>query len=150
MATLTYFVALPFYRNQEGEFRAGEAQECRTAAAAIQRAENMAQLSAGAIAFSRTGDLSTGEFEAAEVLRQFGEVPSDDLLRGYEDPELSLEDLVELLGISQPLVVRRMDTRDLPSRYIGAARSARLGDALALKEKIDAERRSMRETAQFF
>lgn len=84
MATLTYFVALSFNRQAEGELVAGEARECPSAQAAIHLARRMATASAGAIAFSRTGDPSTGEFEAAEILRQFGEVPPDHLLRGYD------------------------------------------------------------------
>ena len=36
-----------------------------------------------AVAFSRTGDPSVGEFEDAVVIERFGEVPSiDDLLAG--------------------------------------------------------------------
>ena len=34
---------------------------------------------AGALAFSRTGDLATGEFGAAEILSQAGEVDLDAL-----------------------------------------------------------------------
>jgi hypothetical protein len=84
MAALTYFVVLPFDRQGEGELMAGVAQECPSAQAAIFRARRMARRSAGAIAFLRTGNPSTGEFEAAEVLGEFGEVPPDHLLRGYE------------------------------------------------------------------
>lgn len=41
----------------------------------------MAENAAGAVAFSRSGDPATGEFEDAVILREFGEVPSlDDLL----------------------------------------------------------------------
>jgi hypothetical protein len=84
MAALTYFVALPFDRQGGGELIAGDAQECKSAQAAIFRARRMAKGRAGAIAFSRTGNPSTGEFEAAEVLSEFGDVPPDHLLRGYE------------------------------------------------------------------
>jgi hypothetical protein len=43
------------------------------------RAERLARIEGhiGAVAFSRTGDLSSGEFGDAIVLRSFGEVPSD-------------------------------------------------------------------------
>jgi len=85
MAALTYFVALRFDRQAEEEPLAGEAQECPSAKAAIYRAQRMAAVSAGAIAFSRTGDPTTGEFEAAVILRIFGEVPPDHLLRGYDE-----------------------------------------------------------------
>jgi hypothetical protein len=43
----------------------------------------VARTSAGALAFSRSGDPNIGAFEDAVVLREFGEVPSlDDLLSG--------------------------------------------------------------------
>ena len=83
MARVTYFVAMPFVRNDEGELVAGEAQDRRSAAAAESAARRMAETAAGAVAFSRTGDPATGEFEDAAVLREFGEVPSlEDLLTG--------------------------------------------------------------------
>jgi hypothetical protein len=80
----TYYVALPFDRNDEGDLAAGKAQECRTSTAAIRRARSMVAVHAGAVAFFRTGDPKTGEFEPAEVLKSFGEVPAKDALMGYE------------------------------------------------------------------
>ena len=74
MANVTYFVALPFDRNEEGELVAGEAQDRQSAGAAESAARRMAGTSAGAVAFSRTGDPATGKFEDAIVLREFGEV----------------------------------------------------------------------------
>jgi hypothetical protein len=84
VAEVIYYVALPFVRNDEGELVAGEAQECQTSTAAIRRAQSMAAVHAGAIAFARAGDPKTGEFEPAEVLKSFGEVPAEDALMGYE------------------------------------------------------------------
>ena len=81
MATVTYFVALPFVRNEEGALVAGEAQERQSAGAAESAARRMAETSAGAVAFSRKGDPATGEFEDAVVLREFGEV-----VRVSDDP----------------------------------------------------------------
>lgn len=78
---VTYFVAMPFVRNEEGELVAGEAQDRQSAGAAESAARRMAETAAGAVAFSRTGDPATGEFEDAVIIREFGEVPSlDDLL----------------------------------------------------------------------
>jgi len=37
----------------------------------------LATKNAGAVAFSRQGDPATGDFEPAEVLEKFGELPSD-------------------------------------------------------------------------
>ena len=80
---VTYYVALPFVRTEEGELVPGEAQDRQTASAAVEAARRMAATSAGAVAFSRTGDPATGDFEDAVVIREFGEVPSvEELLSG--------------------------------------------------------------------
>ena len=73
---VTYYVALPFVWNEEGELVPGEAQDRQSASAAESLARKLALTSAGAVAFSRTGEPATGEFEDAVVLRTFGEVPS--------------------------------------------------------------------------
>jgi hypothetical protein len=84
MASIEYFVALPFDLTDEGDLVAGEAQECQTSSSAIRRAQNMSVVHAGAIAFSRTGDPKTGEFEPAKVIKCFGDVPAENVLMGYE------------------------------------------------------------------
>jgi hypothetical protein len=55
MAHVTYYVALPFMRDESGEMIAGNAEECQSAATALRRAEMMSRIpgSIGAIAFSR-------------------------------------------------------------------------------------------------
>jgi hypothetical protein len=77
--TVTYFVALPFIRAENGTAVPGEATECRNTGAAILRAEILSRIqgNVGAIAFSRTGDPDVGKFEDAVVLKKFGEVPTD-------------------------------------------------------------------------
>ncbi|HKS18667.1 MAG TPA: hypothetical protein VJS63_05595 [Bradyrhizobium sp.] len=79
MADVTYYVALPFLRDDAGEPVAGAAEECQSATAALRRAEMMSRLpgSIGAVAFSRTGDPLMGEFGDAHLLRRFGNVPED-------------------------------------------------------------------------
>ena len=79
MASVTYYVALPFMRDESGEMIAGNAEECQSATTALRRAETMSRLpgSIGAIAFSRTGDPMIGEFGDAHLLRRFGNVPDD-------------------------------------------------------------------------
>ena len=47
MANVTYFVALPFVRNEEGELVAGEAQGRQSAGAAESAARRMAETAAG-------------------------------------------------------------------------------------------------------
>ncbi|WP_027579702.1 hypothetical protein [Bradyrhizobium sp. Ai1a-2] len=79
MADITYYVALPFVRDDSGELVAGHAEECQSAATALRRAEMMSRMpgSIGAVAFSRTGDPTIGEFGDAKLLRKFGNVPDD-------------------------------------------------------------------------
>ena len=74
--SVTYYVALPFVRTEDG-VAPGEAQEMPNEAAAIRRAEAMTRdLSyAGALAFKRSGDPGMGSFNDAVVLKTFGEVP---------------------------------------------------------------------------
>ncbi|WP_407122374.1 hypothetical protein [Bradyrhizobium sp. STM 3561] len=78
MADVTYYGALPFVFSDKGT-AAGEATECLSANVAVMRAEALSRKRghAGAIAFSRTGDPSSGDFGDANVIRKFGEVPDD-------------------------------------------------------------------------
>ena len=71
--TVTYYVAIPFIRTEDGT-APGEAE-----AAAIRRAEGMSRdpANAGAVAFKRAGDPNVGEFSDAVVLKRFGDVPND-------------------------------------------------------------------------
>lgn len=77
MGSVTYFVALPFGRDDDGNLCAGEAVEAQSALVAKSRAARLALVHDGAVAFSRTGDPDLGDFEPAVVLVQYGEVPSD-------------------------------------------------------------------------
>jgi hypothetical protein len=76
--TVTYYVALPFVRTEEG-VAPGEAQEASNEAAAIRRAEAMSldPANAGALAFKRSGDPNIGNFNDATILKTFGEVPEN-------------------------------------------------------------------------
>ena len=78
MADITYFVALPFVAGDDG-VTPGEPVECLSAGAAVLRAEYLSRREGvvGSIAFSRCGDLSSGTFDDAQVLKKFGEVPGD-------------------------------------------------------------------------
>lgn len=70
-----------------------------------------------------------------------------------EDPasplsaELTPEQAGEMLGISRPLVVRRMEDGRLPFRYEGAHRRCKLEDVLKLKVIEDRQTESLRELA---
>ena len=78
MVDVTYYVALPFVMSDQG-LAPHEGMECTSAEAAIMRAAALSRKDGniGAIAFSRTGDPSLGEFADAVLLRSFGDVPSD-------------------------------------------------------------------------
>jgi hypothetical protein len=78
MAEVTYFVALPFISAEDGP-APGEPVECVSPNLAVMRAEMMSRREAhvGAVAFSRTGDPTTGDFRDAQIIRRFGAVPDD-------------------------------------------------------------------------
>jgi hypothetical protein len=65
-----------------------------------------------------------------------------------EDQELSPNDAADILGISRPLVVHRMDVGELPFRYVGKHRRTKLKDVLALRTKINAQRSAMEALAE--
>jgi hypothetical protein len=79
MANVTYYVAMPFLQDETGSPVAGAAEECHNSSLALRRAEAMSRAagSVGAVAFSRSGDPSIGEFGEAHVLKAFGQVPND-------------------------------------------------------------------------
>lgn len=64
-----------------------------------------------------------------------------------ENQELSPNDAADILGISRPLVVHRMDSGDLPFRYVGKHRRTKLQDVLTLKAKMDARRTTLETPA---
>ncbi|MCK1714649.1 MULTISPECIES: hypothetical protein [unclassified Bradyrhizobium] len=78
MSEVTYYVALPFVPSDDG-IAAGEAVECFNPNAAVMKAEALSRKPGhvGAVAFSRTGDPSSGDFGDAKVIRKFGDVPDD-------------------------------------------------------------------------
>lgn len=77
MASITYYVALPILAGEDGDLYAGEGIEAQSEREARSRASALAQGNAGAIAFSRSGDPSTGEFEPAVVIASFGDLPTE-------------------------------------------------------------------------
>jgi len=60
---------------------------------------------------------------------------SDEVALLADDAEVSPEDAAAILGISRPLVRRRMDAGVLPFRRVGAHRRLRLSDVLELKRR---------------
>ena len=76
--SVTYYVALPFLRTEDG-IAPGQAQECQSEPTAIRRAEAMSRNpeNAGALAFKRSGDPDLGNFNDATILKSFGIVPDN-------------------------------------------------------------------------
>jgi hypothetical protein len=75
---VTYYVALPFVRTEEGA-APGEGKEMPNERAAIRQAEVMSRdpANAGALAFKRSGDPNMGNFDDATILKSFGDVPEN-------------------------------------------------------------------------
>jgi hypothetical protein len=65
-----------------------------------------------------------------------------------EDAEVTPNEAATILGISRPLVVHRMEIGDLPFRYVGKHRRARLTDVLALKAKLDPQQAALKALAE--
>jgi hypothetical protein len=75
---LTYYVALPFVRTEDG-VAPGEAKEMPNERAAIRQAEAMSRdpANVGSLAFKRSGDPNMGNFDDATILKSFGEAPKN-------------------------------------------------------------------------
>jgi excisionase family DNA binding protein len=64
-----------------------------------------------------------------------------------EDAELSPEEAAPILGVSRPLVRKRMEAGLLPFRRVGAHRRVRLADVLALRAQEDERLAALEELA---
>ena len=76
---MTCHVVIAFDRDAEGDLKPGEAHEVLSPIVTERRARALALEHAGALAFSRTGDPTTGEFQDGVILAEFGEVDLDSL-----------------------------------------------------------------------
>lgn len=72
MGRTTYYVVQPYGVSDEGDLFPREPQEARNADSARRTAKALAQKEGGALAFSRAGDPSTGDFEEAVILGRYG------------------------------------------------------------------------------
>ena len=77
MPRITYFVVLPFSRDADGNFLAEAALEMPSGDQARETAARMVAPERGAVAFSKTGDPTVGEWEDAVILGRYGDVPDD-------------------------------------------------------------------------
>jgi hypothetical protein len=75
---ITRYVAVSFLHAGD-HLAPGPAVECPDASLAVLRAELMTREKdiIGSVAFSRRGNPATGEFDAAVILKTFGEIPED-------------------------------------------------------------------------
>ena len=78
MTEITYFMVVPFDYVDDAVV-AGEPIGCSSPGAAIQHAQGLWKTfgHAGAIALSRTSDFEIDKFAAKQVLRRFGQVPTE-------------------------------------------------------------------------
>ncbi len=81
MASRVYHVALAFEFDAEGELQPIHALETPTAQSATILAKRLANRAKGAVAFSRSGDSDTGEYDDAEIHLAVGDLPPD--VRSY-------------------------------------------------------------------
>jgi excisionase family DNA binding protein len=65
-----------------------------------------------------------------------------------DDQEITPNEAAHILGLSRPLVVRRMDIGELPFRYVGKHRRAKLRDVLALKERLEHQQAALDALAE--
>jgi len=65
-----------------------------------------------------------------------------------EDQEVTPSEAAVILGMSRPLVVHRMEVGDLPFRFVGKHRRAKLRDVLALKDTLDRQQAALDALAE--
>ena len=76
MPAITYYVVVLFVRDEDGMLVPGEGKEAPNGELARRRAQAVATApgNVGAVAFSRTGDPVSGEFQDGQIIALFGEV----------------------------------------------------------------------------
>jgi hypothetical protein len=75
---MTYYVVQAFERGARGALIADMPVQATDEGHARRLADRLARAKAGVIAFSRAGDLSSGEFEDAKILVAVGQIPTMD------------------------------------------------------------------------
>lgn len=74
----TYFVVQSFEKTRKGALVASSPVEAQGEQQAMRLAERLSRGCAGVVAFSRSGDPATGEFDDATILVCYGAVPGLD------------------------------------------------------------------------
>ncbi|TJV19665.1 hypothetical protein [Mesorhizobium sp.] len=72
---LTYFVVQSYEKTAKGALAAATPIQVQDEQHAMRLAEKLSQTNAGVIAFSRSGDPASGEYEDARVLCSYGSLP---------------------------------------------------------------------------
>jgi excisionase family DNA binding protein len=75
-------------------------------------------------------------------------VETNEVFLVNQEAELSPEDAAKVLGVSRPLVYKRMDDGRLPFRHVGTHRRVLLRDVLVLKPFEDKRRRFAKELSE--
>ncbi|GEP11689.1 hypothetical protein [Methylobacterium gnaphalii] len=73
----TFFVVQGFSGGRQGH-RMDTPIQARSEASARRQAERLSERKSGVIAFSRTGDPTTGEFDEPVVLASYGRIPGNE------------------------------------------------------------------------
>lgn len=74
---ITYFVVQSFTLGSRGALLADNPVQATGAEHAVRLAGRLAATKVGVVAFSRSGDLATGEFEDATLLFMSGDLPME-------------------------------------------------------------------------
>ena len=74
---ITYYVVQSFSQGRRGILIAGEPRQVPSQRQCEALAERLAEEAVAVVAFSRTGDPKTGDWEDAVVISQFGRIPDD-------------------------------------------------------------------------
>lgn len=74
---VTYYVVQAFNRGKRGALIAEEPKQVPSQRQCEALAERLAETSVAVVAFSRTGDPKTGDWEDAVVLAQYGQLPDE-------------------------------------------------------------------------
>jgi len=74
---VTYFVVLSFVRGKKGNLAPDVPLQAHDRGHAQRIFERLAPTKAGVVAFSRTGDPMTGEYDDAVVLASCGQLPAE-------------------------------------------------------------------------
>ncbi len=75
---VTYFVVQSFSQGKKGRIVPDQAVQAQSEDHARRMALRLSETRAGAVAFSRSGDPTTGEYEDAIILASYGYMPEEE------------------------------------------------------------------------